>query len=149
MSDIKVGDVMMHRYQSREFPKPVQVKGKITQILYEFTPDDMSVMDGPVTVTAARLSKTVSGGGETLGEMGDRKRREAEENLKYARKDAAAVAAAAQRRKFTDDDLAIAAFKNRMEEMRDSGPPQMMPSMGARRRRTRRRKNGTQKKQIK
>ena len=62
MSDIKVGDVMMHRYQSREFPKPVQVKGKITQILYEFTPDDMTVMDGPVTVTAARLSKTVSGG---------------------------------------------------------------------------------------
>lgn len=136
---------MMHRYQSREFPKPVQVKGKITQILYEFTPDDMSVMDGPVTVTAARLSKPVSGGGETLGEMGDRKRREAEENLKYARKDAVA-AAAAQRRKFTDDDLAIAAFKNSMEEMRDSGPPQMMPSMGARRRRTRRRKNGTQKK---
>ena len=138
---------MMHRYQSREFLKPVQVKGKITQILYEFTPDDMSVMDGPVTVTAARLSKPVSGGGETLGEMGDRKRREAEENLKYARKDAAATAAAAaQRRKFTDDDLAIAAFKNSMEEMRDSGPPQMMPSMGARRRRTRRRKNGTQKK---
>ena len=134
---------MMHRYQSREFLKPVQVKGKITQILYEFTPDDMSVMDGPVTVTAARLSKTVSGGGETLGEMGDRKRREAEENLKYARKDAAA---SAQRRKFTDDDLAIAAFKNSMEEMRDSGPPQMMPSIGARRRRTRRRKNGTQKK---
>jgi len=142
MSDIKVGDVMMHRYQSREFPKPVQVKGKITQILYEFTPDDMSVMDGPVTVTAARLSKTVSGGGETLGEMGDRKRREAKENLEYARKQAASV----PQRKFTDDDLAIAVFKNSMEEMRDSGPPQMMPSMGARRRRTRRRKNGTQKK---
>jgi hypothetical protein len=142
MSDIKVGDVMVHRYQSREFLKPVQVKGKITQILYEFTPDDMDVMDGPVTVTAARLSKTVSGGGETLGEMGDRKRREAKENLEYARKQAASV----PQRKFTDDDLAIADFKNRMEEMRDSGPPQMMQSMGARRRRTRRRKNGTQKK---
>jgi hypothetical protein len=145
MSDIKVGDVMMHRYQSREFLKPVQVKGKITQILYEFTPDEEDVMDGPVTVTAARLSKPVSGGGETLGEMGDRKRREAKENLEYARKQAASV----PQRKFTDDDLAIAVFKNSMEEMRDSGPPQMMPSMGARRRRTRRRKNGTQKKQIK
>jgi hypothetical protein len=142
MSDIKVGDVMMHRYQSREFLKPVQVKGKITQILYEFTPDEEDVMDGPVTVTAARLSKPVSGGGETLGEMGDRKRREAKENLEYARKQAASV----PQRKFTDDDLAIAVFKNSMEEMRDSGPPQMMPSMGARRRRTRRRKNGTQKK---
>ena len=133
---------MMHRYQSREFLKPVQVKGKITQILYEFTPDEEDVMDGPVTVTAARLSKPVSGGGETLGEMGDRKRREAKENLEYARKQAASV----PQRKFTDDDLAIAVFKNSMEEMRDSGPPQMMPSMGARRRRTRRRKNGTQKK---